>query len=68
MLNINNTSQEKLQEKITAMREGGKILGNLLRDLKAHVQPGMTGKSSSAVLGLPMTCWTTISQVPSVSA
>ena len=48
MLNINNTSQEKLQEKITAMREGGKILGNLLRDLKAHVQPGMTGKDIDA--------------------
>ena len=26
------------------MREGGKILGNLLRDLKEYVQPGMTGK------------------------
>ncbi|MBQ3445797.1 type I methionyl aminopeptidase [Candidatus Saccharibacteria bacterium] len=43
MLNINNTSEAKLQEKITAMREGGKILGNLLRDLKAYVKPGMTG-------------------------
>lgn len=44
MLNINNTSREKLQEKITAMREGGKIMGNLLRDLENYVQPGMTGK------------------------
>ena len=44
MLNIENTTKAKLQEKITAMREGGKILGNLLRDLKAYVQPGMTGK------------------------
>ncbi|MBR0424441.1 type I methionyl aminopeptidase [Candidatus Saccharibacteria bacterium] len=44
MLNINNTSPEKLEEKITAMREGGKIMGNLLRDLKEYVQPGMTGK------------------------
>jgi len=44
MLNINNTSPEKLEEKITAMREGGKIMGNLLRDLKEYIQPGMTGK------------------------
>jgi len=44
MLNVNNTTPEKLQEKITAMRTGGKILGNLLRDLKAYVKPGMTGK------------------------
>lgn len=48
MLNINNTTPEKLQEKITAMREGGKILGNLLRDLKAYVKPGMTGKEIDA--------------------
>ena len=48
MLNINNTTPEKLQEKITAMREGGKILGNLLRDLKAYVKPGMTGKQIDA--------------------
>lgn len=43
MLNIENTSREKLQEKITAMREGGKIMGGLLRDLKNYVKPGMTG-------------------------
>ncbi|MBQ3436862.1 type I methionyl aminopeptidase [Candidatus Saccharibacteria bacterium] len=36
------------KEKITAMREGGKILGNLLRDLKNYVQPGMTGKQIDA--------------------
>lgn len=48
MLNIDNTSKEKLQEKITAMREGGKILGNLLRDLKAYVKPGQTGKEIDA--------------------
>lgn len=29
-------------DKIVAMREGGKILGNLLKDLQAYVQPGMT--------------------------
>lgn len=44
MLNINNTSPAELQEKITAMREGGKIMGNLLKDLEAYVKPGMTGK------------------------
>lgn len=48
MLNIDNTTPERLQEKITAMKEGGKILGNLLRDLKAYVRPGMTGKQIDA--------------------
>ncbi len=48
MLNIENSTSAKLQEKITAMREGGKILGNLLRDLKNYVQPGMTGKEIDA--------------------
>lgn len=44
MLNINNTTPDKLQDKISAMRTGGKIMGNLLKDLKAYVKPGMTGK------------------------
>ena len=35
-------------KKITAMREGGKILGQLLADLKAYVKPGMTGKEIDA--------------------
>ena len=48
MLNYGNSTNEKMQEKITAMREGGKILGNLLRDLKNYVQPGMTGKEIDA--------------------
>ncbi len=48
MLNVENTSRSKLEEKITAMREGGKIMGNLLRDLKEYVQPGMTGKEIDA--------------------
>ena len=43
MLNVNNTTPEELQQKIIAMRAGGKILGNILKDLKAHVKPGMTG-------------------------
>lgn len=37
-----------MEQKISAMRVGGKILGNLLRDLKAYVQPGMTGKEIDA--------------------
>ena len=44
MLNVENTTKEKLQQKITAMRKGGKIMGNLLKDLKNYVKPGMTGK------------------------
>ncbi|MBQ3309201.1 M24 family metallopeptidase, partial [Candidatus Saccharibacteria bacterium] len=48
MVNKDNATPEKLQEKITAMREGGKILGNLLRDLKNYVKPGMTGKEIDA--------------------
>ena len=36
------------EQKISAMREGGKILGNLLRDLKGYVKPGMTGKEVDA--------------------
>ncbi len=35
-------------KKIPAMREGGKILGNLLRDLRTYVQPGMTEKEIDA--------------------
>ena len=33
----------KTETEIQAMREGGTILGGILRDLKVHVQPGMTG-------------------------
>ena len=48
MLNIDNSTPEELQQKITAMREGGKILGNLLTDLKDYVKPGMTGTEIDA--------------------
>ena len=48
MLNITNATNKELQEKITAMREGGKILGTLLRDLKNYVKPGMTGTEIDA--------------------
>lgn len=36
------------KKKIEAMREGGKILGNLLRDLKKCVKPGMSEKEIDA--------------------
>lgn len=48
MVNSENSTKEELNNKIIAMREGGKILGNLLRDLKKFVQPGMTGKEIDA--------------------
>lgn len=48
MVNSETATPAELQQKITAMRKGGKILGNLLRDLKAYVQPGMTGKEIDA--------------------
>ncbi len=41
-------SPEERERKIAAMRKGGKILGKLLGDLKAYVQPGMTGKEVDA--------------------
>lgn len=48
MLNVTNSTREELDQKITAMREGGRIMGNLLRDLKNYVKPGMTGKEIDA--------------------
>lgn len=39
---------ENLEEKIKAMRAGGKILGGVLRDLREYVKPGMTGKEVDA--------------------
>ena len=41
-------SKEELARKIEAMREGGKILGGLLRDLKEYVKPGMSEKEIDA--------------------
>lgn len=46
--NIDTVDRATLERKITAMRKCGKILGNLLRDLKNYVQPGMTGKEIDA--------------------
>lgn len=37
------SAQEKTAEQIQAMREGGKILATIFRDLRKYVQPGMTG-------------------------
>ncbi len=37
------TQPEKTPHQIDAMREGGKILGDILTRLKSHVQVGMTG-------------------------
>lgn len=48
MVNKETADAITLQEKISAMRTGGKILGNLLKDLKNYVQPGMTGKEIDA--------------------
>lgn len=48
MINVENSSRAKLTEKITAMRQGGRIMGNLLKDLKEYVRPGMTGKEIDA--------------------
>lgn len=48
MENIETVDQKILDRKIAAMRKCGKILGNLLRDLKNYVQPGMTGKEIDA--------------------
>ena len=48
IINIETATRAEVDQKIAAMREGGKILGNLLRDLKNYVQPGMTGKQIDA--------------------
>ena len=36
------------EKKVKAMREGGKILGGILRDLKEYVKPGMSEKEIDA--------------------
>lgn len=48
MVNNETSDAKTVAEKIAAMRKGGKIMGNLLRDLKAYVKPGMTGKEIDA--------------------
>ena len=48
MINIETSSKAEVDKKIAAMRKGGKILGNLLKDIKAYVKPGMTGKEVDA--------------------
>ncbi len=41
----------KTPSQITAMREGGRVLGQLLADLKAYVQPGMSEREIDAWVG-----------------
>ncbi len=41
----------KTPEQIQAMREGGKILGGILTDLKSHIEVGMTGLDVDAWVG-----------------
>ena len=48
IINLETATPAAVNEKIAAMRAGGKILGNLLKDLKAYVKPGMTGKQIDA--------------------
>jgi len=45
---IQEMSPAELEQKIAAMRKGGKILGGLLKDLREYVKPGMTGKEVDA--------------------
>lgn len=45
---IQSKKQAEIEQKISAMRAGGKILGKLLQDLKEYVKPGMTGKKVDA--------------------
>ncbi len=45
---VQSLSPEELERKIRAMRKGGRILGNLMRDLRDYVKPGMTGKEVDA--------------------
>ena len=48
MINIETSSKAEVDKKISAMRKGGMILGKLLKDIKAYVKPGMTGKQIDA--------------------
>ena len=48
IINIATAARAEVDAKIAAMREGGKIHGGILRDLKEYVQPGMTGKEIDA--------------------
>jgi len=48
---------QKTAEQIEAMREGGKILGGILRDVKQFVQPGMTGWEVNDWVAKEITKW-----------
>lgn len=45
---VQDATPAEMEQKLRAMRKGGAILGGLLRDLKAYVKPGMTGKEVDA--------------------
>lgn len=49
------TQPAKTTEQIQAMREGGKILATVLRDLRAHVRVGMTGLDIDAWVAAEIT-------------
>ena len=46
-----SSQPRKTLQQIDAMREGGKVLAQLLVDLKAYVQPGMTEREIDAWVG-----------------
>ena len=48
IINIETATREEVDRKITAMRKCGHIHAQLFRDLRAYVQPGMTGKEIDA--------------------
>lgn len=48
IINIETASRAEVDQKIAAMRAGGKIHAELFKDLKEYVQPGMTGKEIDA--------------------
>ena len=47
-INIETATRAEVDQKIAAMREGGKIHAQIFKDLREYVQPGMTGKQIDA--------------------
>lgn len=45
---MSGSQPTKTDAQIQAMREGGKIIATIFRDLKSYVQPGMTGQEIDA--------------------
>lgn len=48
IINIETASRAEVDKKIATMRECGKIHGQIFRDLKGYVKPGMTGTEIDA--------------------